>query len=121
MRWSESAAGSSTQPRSSALGSLLLEKWCWGGVSAPFLQQVSAAAIRDGAVGEDINILGGLGSSGLYPGNMHAELTKKLKRTDLDQITCDTPSFMNKHLSKVTQVMHPMLLPHILFSALFNH
>ena len=61
------------------LASLLLNKWSWGMMSAAFVQEIAHAALHDGASGDDLRGLAGLGCAGLYPNNCHRELVNKLQ------------------------------------------
>eukprot|EP00969_Alexandrium_andersonii_P026193 1143234-Alexandrium_andersonii.AAC.1 len=38
----------------SSLTRFLLEKWAWGDISAPLLQQIAAHAVSDGASGPEL-------------------------------------------------------------------
>lgn len=117
LRWSAPPAPSTR----STLASVLMEKWCWGDASAPFLQEVAAAAQKDGAVGEDLEVLANLGMRGQYPGNCHAELAQKLKAGHVSEALAYIYTYMFRPPRSLARVAIPFLLPHVMFAVLYKY
>ena len=84
-RWEAEEQALANPPQKSQLADYLLDRWCWGYLSTPVLQQIAAAAVADGASHPDVVFLSKLGSSGKYPNNMYRELTQRLKPAPLDE------------------------------------
>lgn len=119
-RWAEREEGAA-ESSGSLLAKLLLKKWSWGEISTPMLQEFAKAAYDDGIKHPQIKTLAALGSHGANPGNMHAELTRKLTPAPL----CSAVSYHKVHMKKpsgfLTGATHPMLLPHQVFATMYNH
>ena len=100
----------------SALAELLIHKWSWGEMSAPLLQQISAAAMQDGLPHLELQKLASLGSNGKFPNNMHHELTLKLQASPV----AEAMSTMSVHFKKdgegSVESKISLLLPHELFA-----
>ena len=60
----------------SPLASMLLNKFCWGRISACEVQQYAAAAMMSGASGQDLHTLAKLGGSGFAKQNCHRDLVR---------------------------------------------
>lgn len=60
----------------SPLGKLLLEKWAWGILSAPSVQEIAMAAKLSGLISADIEHLASLGASGHSPQNIHRDMVR---------------------------------------------
>ena len=106
----------------SALSELLLRNWAWGHMSTPMLQSIAQAACKDGSQGHDIRFLASLGSAGLYPGNMHQELQRRLCNDFVSQSLTSVHVFMKKaNGGGIVGTQHAMLLPHELFATLHQH
>ena len=64
LQWSRAR---SSAPTNSALARLLLVSWGFGFISTPFLQQIAAAAVQDGARGDGLQMLANLGAPAATP------------------------------------------------------
>ena len=56
----------------------LLNKWCWGSISAPEFQEISHAAVLSGCKDESIRDFARIGSYGTWQQNCHRDLLAKL-------------------------------------------
>ena len=65
------SSGQHLQPKSE-LVDLLVTKYLWGEVPAVLLQQICAAAVKDGLVHPDVETMSRVGTSGLHPGPLRA-------------------------------------------------
>ena len=113
--------GEANRPKSSALAKLLIQKWAWGEMSTPAIQQIAAAAVEDGADSLEIAILAGLGSGGRFSSHMHSELLKHLQPTKVNEALSEVNIFMKRLPNGIIQSKHPMLLPHELFATMYEH
>lgn len=107
----------------SKLSTLLLDLWSWGELSTPMLQKIAAAAEDDGLDIKDIKKLASLGSRGLYPGNMHVELTNHLRPSNLvQQCSSMVVFYKNTNVLKggIVSGRVPILLPHELFAIMWR-
>ena len=105
----------------SSLGQYLLEQWSWGHISAPTVQKIALAATKDGLLHPDIKILAGLGKGGQYERNCNAELLKKLPDIGLTPETSTFRLPMALPGAGFKMVEQSLLLPHELFSLMFQH
>jgi len=117
-RWADGAE--SVASAQSALAHLLITKWSVGEVSAPSVQSIAKAAVTDGANHPELRSLAALGSEGLYPGNIHNELSKKIRKVPIAEAMIHQCVWVKRHALATTQVEHPMILPHMLFSTLYH-
>ena len=53
---------------------ILTQKWGWGRLSAPEVQELAAAAHRDGLQHPEVHKLASIGNWGRFPGNAHRDL-----------------------------------------------
>ena len=60
----------------SPLAIMLLNKFCWGRISACEVQEYAAAAVMGGAGGQDLHTLAKLGGSGFARQNCHRDLVR---------------------------------------------
>ena len=110
------------EPKPSKLANLLLEKWSWGTTSAPELQSLDEAAFADGLAHSQVESLARIGGKGKYPGNMHRDLVRVIGQRKLPLHGCHSnygvPLKPKQNLT--ADVGLDFLLPHKLFSSLFN-
>jgi hypothetical protein len=92
-RWARSATGQrEAQPETtSKLASFLVEKWGWGLISAPFMQQIAELAVEGGAKHQGLILLSNLGAFGKYPGKCHGDLLCKLPPVSMDHAFTNFP------------------------------
>ena len=110
----------SSQPATpSKLSAFLIEKWGWGLISAPFLQQVASLSVEDGANHPDLKVLAKLGTSGKYPGKCHGELVAKLNPMSIDHALTNFTIWYRVG-RKLKGCTHYALLPHELFALLYS-
>ena len=103
----------------SKLSAFLIEKWGWGLISAPFLQQVASLSVEDGANHPDLKVLAKLGTSGKYPGKCHGELVAKLNPMSIDHALTNSTIWYRVG-RKLKGCTHYALLPHELFALLYS-
>ncbi len=92
----------------------------------PVIQRIAALACKDvaNAVVEqkgfaDLGVLSSLGSGGAFPGNMHADLTRKLAATRLSPpLRLEIPAKLGPGIVRACE--QPVLAPHVLFSDLYH-
>lgn len=60
----------------SPLGLNLLDKWSWGKLSAPGLQEIAQAAVQSGCSKPDVMFMASLGSHGAYQNNVQRDLMR---------------------------------------------
>lgn len=118
LAWAASRAAEQTPP--SSLARVLLTKWAWGDISTPMLQQIAQAAVQDGASHVELVKLAKLGHSGQYPGNMHAELARKLAKSHVAECLRDVRVHLKSLGQGVLSATHSVLLPHELFAAMYR-
>ena len=119
-RWAAALADAAAPVRPpSKLARYLIEKWGWGLLSAPALQETAAAAIADGADHPDVMWLAKLGCSGKYPGKCHSELLSKLDKQSFSTILT-TFRVHYKVGNVLSSAQHCALLPHEIFATLYN-
>jgi len=120
-RWSAEGVATDDSAKSH-LASYLIDRWSWGLMSTPVVQQIAAFAVADGASKTDIVFLSKLGCSGKYPNNMYRELTKKLKDTPLTEAIDNIVVWQKKGSKAAVQVNQKIMLPHQVFASLYkNH
>eukprot|EP00969_Alexandrium_andersonii_P031097 1357461-Alexandrium_andersonii.AAC.1 len=105
-------------PRQSKLARKLLDRWSWGLLSAPMVQELASCAVEDGAQGEDLLVLSKLGSQGRYPNKCHKELMDKLRPTSITDVLGKISVFY-MYGKMVKQINQEILLPHELFAQLY--
>ena len=109
---------------STALARCLLEKWAWGFISGPMVQELAAAAKASGASGDDLDILASMGSHGQESG-VH-NISRTIKRHFCKDLRCPPEAHTVsvrmiaklKAVEKVRMIDTSMLLPHDWFAAL---
>ena len=117
--WAAHTAAEAQRP--SALARYLVQRWSWGHMSLPVMQQIAMRAISDGADHPDLKALSSLGTSGLHPNNMHKELMNKLEPPPIrNALTNIKVYFKKENVAAVIQADTSILLPHKLFATLFN-
>lgn len=104
----------------SQLAELLIDKWSWGFLSAPQVQEIAAAAVADGARRPDLEALAKLGSWGRHTSNIHSELMRKLGTTPVSVATSTMAVFLKKPPSMMTKAFHGVIWPHELFAAMYS-
>eukprot|EP00969_Alexandrium_andersonii_P336082 14854881-Alexandrium_andersonii.AAC.1 len=117
---SSSATPSSSSAPSSHLARLLLQEWCWSGMSPIKMQQIAAAAMQDGAKGNDLQSLATLGSSGQQPKNCHRDLVQRLKPPALGPAVYEIRLWYKFRFNVLKPFLVKCLLPHRLFAYLFS-
>lgn len=55
----------------------LMNKWAWGVLSAPGVQELAIAAYQTGCSASDVKVLAHLGSAGAQQGNIHRDLLRQ--------------------------------------------
>lgn len=105
----------------SALGNLLVEKWAWGDLSGPMVQAIASAAVADGATHKDLDKLAQLGSHGAHQSNIHRDMLRALKPTPISGALTSMAVFVRKPPAQITKVQQPILWPHELFAAIYEH
>lgn len=116
-------AQAASEPQSSKLAQLLLELWSWGDISTPMVQKLAAAAESDGIKSADLALLAGLGSRGVYPGNMHAELARRAPPSHIGEALSRIRVFYQNTrcpLGGIIAANAPIILPHELFSVMYH-
>ena len=113
------------QPVQSNLASQLISLWAWGQMSAPLVQALASAALKDGLQHPHIQKLAKMGGRGKYPANMQRDLLIICGDfTKLGDCTSKIPIRL-KTLQKKKNVSSEedltFLLPHKLFSALYHN
>ena len=100
----------------SALARILVQKWSWGALSAPELQEIANAAYEDGLQHPEIYKLASLGRWGQYPGNLQRDL---LAQMDTKTSLSTYSSVVDLRLEQKTGVWIDtpctFMLPHKLF------
>ena len=98
-------------PKPSAVYSILMEKWAWGAISQPLMQEIARAAIADGIDNEDLKSLA-------VP---HlTRLQDKLPVTPLSHASSYMPCVSKTVAGKLVEASLAMLLPHQMFAALWQ-
>ena len=105
----------------SHLARLLINEWAWGNLSSPVFQKIASAAEADGATHKDVKTLASLGAHGLYPGNTHRDLLRKLATPIVPSALMDYTMWIKLPFLKTAQVNQKILLPHALFSHIYTH
>ena len=109
------------KPVKSKLADELMSLWSWGTMSAPLVQSLAQAACEDGLSHPQILKMAKIGGAGQYPGNMQRDLLAMSGEfSSLQTALTSTPIRLVKkgHLSDEFKLT--FLLPHKLFSFLFN-
>ena len=120
-QWASEQHTSPAAEQKSYLATYLIDRWSWGSMSTPQVQQVAWAAVADGASHADLVFLSKLGTSGRYPGNMFQELTKKLQPTPMVDVIDTFHVWQKKNNRPPVWVCQNLLLPHRVFSCLYKH
>jgi hypothetical protein len=122
------AKRASREPPSSALAAWLVQTWAWGALSPQQVQQIAALASEDVRRAKeggpdfeyaDLQTLGGLGSHGLYPNNMNAELMRKVPKPDLPAPYVSSMPLRAPGGFKMWE--QTFLWPHELFASLYTN
>ena len=104
------------------LPELLLSLWSHGQLSAKLVQEVAHKAILDGASGADLHTIAATGSFGAQGGNVHRDMCAQfLKDCRVSKGTPVETECKDPKTSKPCLEMAGLMLPHLLFSDLFNY
>ena len=122
-RQRHAAARSSEQPLPpSHLAELLMEQWAWGEMSAPMVQGLAEAAMKDGLAHPEVQKLAQIGTQGKHPANTHRDLLYLSAGNSMVSIAS---SQFNITLQLTRKKSGPVpldfLLPHKLFSCIYEH
>ena len=120
LAWAETQ--SEEPPKKSVIADFLICRWAWGDISTPMVQAIAECATKDGAAGDDLQMLARLGSSGKYKQNMHAELVRNLGESHVSG--CLRSSFVPLKIPgsvTIRSVETLVLLPHEVFACLYEH
>ena len=119
-RWATEQAELVNLSPKSELAELLVDRWAWGALSTPVVQQIAAAAVADGVSHADVVFLSKLGTSGRHPNNMYKELTRKLKDTPLTEALDNISVWQKKANSAPVRVSQLIMLPHRAFASIYK-
>ena len=104
------------------LSELLLSLWSHGQLSAKLVQEVAHKAILDGAQGQDLQRIAATGSFGAQGGNVHRDMRAQfLKDCRISKGISVETECQDPKTSKPCLDMAGVMLPHLLFSDMFNH
>ena len=106
---------------SSFLAKTLVEKWAWGLLSTPQVQEIAHGAFRDGLTHSQVKQLASLGSWGKCPGNMQRDMMQAIGSDCA--LTCSTSEVQVNLLGPKgnwPSAKLNMLLPHKLFSKMYH-
>ena len=106
---------------SSKLASELLALWSWGGMSAPLVQKLAAAAHSDGLMHPEIVKISNIGAAGKFPANMHRDLMLiSGKMSTIHEVATTIPIRLKakEGLSRADTNLQ-FLLPHKLFAYIY--
>ena len=99
----------------------------WGHITHQLLQKVMSLLKSDLKLFEEgrldtdhIDKLAGLGSNGVHSQNVWTELKKVLPEPKLPKLQFIQLPMKHTTLGKITEWV-PMLLPHVLFAAIYEH
>ena len=122
-------------PVYSSLANYLVQSWTWGQISPQTMQAIASAAQLDIANAiqrhqenpldqrglPSLAMLAGLGASGLYPRNMHEELTKKLVVPKLQApVKTIVPVAHTKSPAGYQMQEHSVFYPHEMFASVYK-
>ena len=102
------------------LARLLTQKWGWGKLSAPEVQEIAHAAFQDGLRLAQVHNLASIGQWGIRPGNMQRDLLYHIGKLPLSQSTYMVDLKLNVKGTTWTDTTCTLLLPHKLFASLFH-
>ena len=120
-RWNEEASASTSRVSAkSVLAEYLIDKWAWGEISASAVQTIASCAVQDGLTNKEVQVLAKLGSSGLYPNHCHHELMNKLGAPHIKSAISSIDVYMRKQQSQMVLCSSAILLPHELFSVIYD-
>ena len=105
----------------SPLGRVLLEKWAWGILSAPLVQEITNAAKLSGALAPDIVWMAALGSYGRLEGNINKGLVRQYCKHLIppEPHSIQVPFKVRRGTTTVvSRLPCELLLPHDWFAAL---
>ena len=123
--WKQRAARlkeSSPPPAESKLATKLLGRHHWGNLSAQCVQELSEAAIADGADHPALKKLASIGQSGASKQNCYRDLRRALVPNILKLMVLGTfmlPLDINDITVQISDAK--IILPHILFAALYHN
>lgn len=122
MRWHEAEQEHRSEPSSSHnLYSLLISKWSWGVFSAPLVQELADAAVRDGCEDPALKSLASIGSGGRFPGNCHRDILNIVPPTHAHKALSKFQVSIAQRPHGFLEVEHSLLLPHELFHIIYTH
>ncbi len=98
---------------------LLLEKWAWGSLPAPRLQELASASKQDGLTSKLLLDLASTGTSGKHPQHLHRDFLRHLGDIPVKP---QAISVLMLHQEAIP-VQHDLqvLFPHQLFATLYHH
>ena len=100
---------------------ILTQKGGWGKLSAPELQELAFAAHADGLRHPEVEKLASIGAWGKYPANMQRDLLFHVEKfSSMAAVTTSVDLKLNVKGTKFTDTTCTFILPHKLFSTLFN-
>ena len=117
------AAEPARGPRAaSKLALHLIERWAWGSLSAPELQNIAFLAVGDHEDPHpDLMRLSTIGSSGVHQNNCHRDLVSyRLAEPLIGRAISSIRIFTRKPPLRILEVDQCILLPHDLFGTMFE-
>ena len=108
------------EPQPTQLARLLTQKWGWGKISAPEVQQIAHAASEDGLRMAEVQQLASIGGWGSRPGNMQRDLLGHLGHIPLSNSSCMVDLKLKVKGTTWADTSCTLLLPHKLFSNLYH-
>ena len=99
----------------------ILQMWAWGYVSAPSVQTIMAAAVKDGLEHPSVIGLAKIGASGRHPQNCHRDLQRNfLQESKIPRaVSTEVPALDTRApVEGEVPATCPVLMPHDLFSTL---
>ena len=102
---------------------LLLQLWSLGAIPTYWLQEIGAAATRDGNTNPAMQSLAQLGSNGAWPANCRRDLERLLSFDQMDLPTASSIKIPMKTpgTNNVSWDTCPILYPHELVHAIYTH
>lgn len=113
-------------PQESELANVLLELWAWADLSPQKMQLITAACVRDcRAMGQAphprVQRLSALGTGGVHSQNCHRDLVDfVLRPVRIAAAQVEINVFYRAPPLQVRETLHSILLPHKLFSILYE-
>ena len=106
----------------SILASNLVALVMWGDIPAALAQQIANWAVQDGLSHPEAILLAELGTSGRHPQNVYSQLLSRLLSPRISPALSSVAISIRAAFTATRRVMQKkILLPHKLFSLLYNH